>query len=368
MRNRAFIYDRGATASGIVGEVQSPTLVDWARERDETSEARVIARTSRCSQLIQQDNVGRYEMVVERDGRRQWEGPITYLNTEGGLTDIRARDISHYLNRTALTRRWDNSKAAVYAVDRLRSIIEHECARKEQLGYRILEGLKVIETVDGARTMRITKPYEKYVYEELDDLAWRGGIDYTVLRRSLILNDTGEALGWLRDLTQEDFDGDVGLTTYGMELATRSIVTDGDGRAGIYEGKTGNGEHPYYGEIVLLHTEYNEDTEEDEDGTDTPVSVLKSQAKRNYVGRDRPVTQVKVQENSRLQGRVADELMPMLFPGVHTRVKFADPNRGTISEIMRLSSMRVQETADGEDVSVRFTTAVGAEPIIEGGA
>lgn len=364
MRNRAYIYDRGSQASGLVGEVQFPIQVEWGRERDDTSEARVVAAANRCSELVSRQHVGRYEMVVERDGVRQWEGPITYLNTQGGRTEIKAKDISWYLNRTALTRKWDNSGKgkAVFVVDRIRSIIEYECQRKQQLGYRITDGMIVVESPDGARTARVTLPYEKYVFEELDDLAWRNGIDYTVVRRNLILNDTHDPLGEFRSMTQQDFDGDVGITTYGVELATRSIVTDGEGRAGIYEGKTGNGEHPYYGEVVLLHTEYNEGKDEDDV---TPISELLSQAQRNYAGRDTPVTSLRVPENSRLSTSAAEELMPSLIPGMNTRVLYDHPNQGTISEMMRLNSMKVAETADGEDVTVALSSATAAEPIIE---
>lgn len=364
MRNRGYIYDRGALSGGLVGEVQLPTLVEWGRLRDDTSEARILAGANRCSELVTRQNVGRYELVVERDGKREWEGPITYLNTQGGITEIKAKDISWYLNRTALTRKWDNSGKGntVFVVDRIRAIIEYECQRKQQLGYRITDGMIVVESPEGARTARITLPYEKYVFEELDDLAWRNGIDYTVVRRNLILNDTDEALGEIRPMTQQDFDGDVGITTYGVELATRSIVTDGEGRAGIYEGLTGDGEHPYYGEVVLLHTEYNEGKESDEE---TPIPVLRSQAQRNYSGRDTPATTLRVPQNSRLSSSAAEELMPNLVPGVQTRVLYDHPNQGTISEMMRLDTMKVTETADGEDVTVALTSATGAEPIIE---
>lgn len=365
MRNRAYIYDRGATTDKIVGEVMDPLMVEWGRDRDDTSVARVQAKAARCSRLIEPGNVMRYEMVVERDGEREWEGPITYMKTVNGVAEIQAKDISFYLNRTALTRTWDNTKNSVYVIDRIRSIIEYECRRKEQLGYRIIEGLITKPSTDGARTKKLTLPYEKYVFEEMDDMAWRNGIDYTVVRRNLLLNDTDYDLGQMRVLTQEDFDGDMSLTTYGLELATRSIVTDGMGRAGVYEGDTGNGEHPYYGEIVLLHTEYNESAADDDDDSDTPISVLKSQAQRNYMGRERPMSGIKVSENSQLVGCVADELMPYLIPGMRAPVVLDEPSLPRMSEMMRLDSMKVSETSEGESVSVTLSSSPGADPIIE---
>lgn len=366
MRNRAYIYDRGARANGLVGEIMDLNLIEWGRTRDDISEARVQARASRCARLIEPENVMRYEMVVERDGYREWEGPITYMKVQGGIAEIQAKDIAFYLNRTALTRTWDNTKNAVYVVDRIKSQIEYECARKEALGYRIIEGLIVKPSgAGGARTMKLTLPYEKYLFEEMDDMAWRNGIDYTVVRRNLLLNDTDHDLGHMRTLTQADFDGETSLTTYGVELATRSIVTDGMGRAGVYEGKTGNGEHPYYGEIVLLHTEYNEAAGEDEEGSDTPISVLRSQAQRNYTGRDRPMSALKVPENSQLVGCVADELMPSLIPGIRAQIVLDEPSLPRLSEMMRLDNMKVTETSEGEKVTATFSSSPDAEPIIE---
>lgn len=362
-RNRAYIFDRGGQK--VVGEVQEPIRVEWGRVRDDTSESKVLARASRCTRLMDGSNVGRYEMVVERDGEREWEGPITYFKTEGGVTEIQAKDITWYTNRTALTRAWDNTKNAVYVIDRIRSIIEWECARKEELGYRILEGLVVKPSVDGARTKRMTLPYEKYVFEEMDDLAWRNGIDYTVVRRNLMLNDTDYDFGLMRTLTQADFDGDLALTTYGVELATRSIVTDGMGRAGVYEGDTGIGEHPYYGEVVLLHTEYNESAGEFEEGSDTPISVLRSQAQRNYSGRSRPMTALKAPENTQLAPATANELMPSLIPGMRANIVLDNPALPRLSEMMRLDTMKVSEDKDGESVSVTFSSTSNAEPIIE---
>lgn len=68
MRNRAYIYDRGALT--VVGEVQKPFLVEWGRVRDDASEGRVDVKASACSRLVEPRNVGRYELVVERDGIR----------------------------------------------------------------------------------------------------------------------------------------------------------------------------------------------------------------------------------------------------------------------------------------------------------
>lgn len=364
MRNRAYIYDRGALSGGLVGEISDPIMTQWGRLRDDTSEGRVSAKASLCARIVQPANVGRYELVIERDGKREWEGPITYLNTKNGVTDIRAKDISWYLNRTALTREWKHT-TSVFCVDRLESIMRYELARKEQMGYRILEGLIVKGHPEGARTKKNTLPYEKYVFEELDDMAWRQGIDYTVVRRHLLMNDTDTDVGSMRPLTSADFDGESYLTTYGVELATRSIVTDGLGRAGIYEGLTGDGEHPYYGEVVLLHTEYNE---QDEPGTSTtPVTVLESQAQRNYVGRERPMTVLKIPQNSRIVGCVADELMPYMVPGVRTEILLDDPGLPRLSEMMRLDSMKVTETSDGEEVTATFKSSNEADEIIDAG-
>lgn len=340
------------------------SLIRWGRVRDDTSDAQVNTRSTQCARLVKPENVMRYELVIERDGIRQWEGVITYMTTKAGFTTIKAKDITYYLNRTALTRPWHANGQVVYCVDRIRSIIEYECAEKEAMGYRIIEGMQVLEHPEGARTTRSTERYEKYVFEELDDMAWRAGIDYTVIRRKLLINDTDHNLGEIRSLSQKDFDGAFSLTTYGAEMATDSVVADGFGTFGRYAGEDGDGIDPYYGQIVLVHTEYSEDDDRSDEPTSTPVEQLNSQAYRNYVGRNRPYTVINVSENSRLNGRTADELMEYLFPGVRTRVVLDDPDMPPMSQMMRLSDMSVEETSDGEDVKVTFTTGALDEDMV----
>lgn len=351
MRHRAYIYDRGALT--LVGELNNVEHVHWQRMRDETTVA-TVRFNGNCSTFLEKRHVGRYELVVTRDGRRVWEGPLTYFQDKGVSKTLKARDVSWYTNRTALTVRWNNGEPNVgFAVDRLEAILLYEMQIWEDLDppINLIPNLNIIKNPNGARTARITEAYQSYVYEELDSLAWRGGIDYHVTGRTLTICDTDEDLGTIRTITEEDIIGNFAITSYGVELAAISVVTDGEGRAGI-----AGAADPYYGPVTLLHTEFNEGSETADVATD---AELRSQAQRNLLGRNPTPVVLRMPEGSVLNPCVVDELFPYLFPGVKIPVRITDPEMETLRDTLRLDKLDVNEDADGEVVTISASSAPG---------
>ena len=350
MRHRAFIYDRGGRT--LVGELRGLERVRWSRRRDDISEADVTAQAAMCDGIISYRHVGRYELVITRDDKREWEGPITLLRHSGPSLFIAAKDIGHYLNRAVLTRDWDNSgKKSAYCVERVQQIISYELANREQLDppLRIIPNMHVIPPVPGdARTTKKTLAYQKYVWQEMDDMAWRNGIDYTVTRRTLMIWDNHREPARTRPVSEADFDTEFTLTAYGAELATEVYVTDGEGRAGRY----GPGVDPYYGRVSLLATEYDEGAKDN-----TTIAELQSQAQRNYDGRNPTPVSLRVPENSSLAACAVDELFPYLFAGVRMPVKISSPYMPELTQIHVLNTLSVEETALGENVQVTIGSA-----------
>lgn len=354
MKHRAYVYDRGATT--YVGELLNVEWTRWSRDRDDTSEAQVRF-IGDCGKFLQRRNVGRYELVITRNGTRVWEGPITYLNEEGPIRTLRAKDVSHYLNRTVLSRAWNNAyPAVVFAVDRLQAIILYEMQPWEDLSVpiRLIPNLNIVQNPNGVRTTRSTVAYQSYVLQELDAMAWRGGIDYHVTKRVLTICDTDEDLGSLRVITEDDIVGNLAVTAYGMELAAISIVTDGEGRAGIV-----GAPDPYYGPVTLLHTEFNEGSET----STTSDAELRSQAQRNLSGRNPTPVSLRMPENTQLNPNVVDDLLPSLFPGVRIPLKVTHPDMGEARDLLRLDLLTVEETADGEVVKISASSAPDDIPI-----
>lgn len=160
-----------------------------------------------------------------------------------------------------------------------------------------------------------------------------------------------------RTLTQADFQDDLNITAYGMELATRVSVTDGMGRAGTY----GPAVDPYYGIVWLLATEYDEGDDREE----TPISELQSQAQRIYAGRNPTPVMLRVPENSTMEPCTVDELWPWLYAGVKLPVRVESPYMPTVEQVMHLNTLTVYEDSQGETVQVSIASAAGEEIIQE---
>lgn len=356
-KHSVFIYDRGGRRR--VAEIEKPSQVAWSRLRDEVSEGSVTLDASQAvrqrAQLEQVEPM-RHELVIFRGDERVWEGPLTLLQSVGDQVTFGAKDVLHYANRRAMHARYSNAFPNVDSVvRRAAKILRAEMALRETENppINVLPHLRTWEFPTDARTSRVTEAYEMYVYEHLDELAAKGGLDYTVLGRSILLWDTSRPIGQTRAVTQADFLGPLRISIYGMEFASWSISTDGEGNAGI----AGNAD-PYYGNVELLATAYDEETA-DKDEAPPTVAELRSQAVRNLAGRNPVPVHVGVPENSRLNpnGVLA---IGDLVPGVHIPLTVASPIR-TLSQMQKLNNVKVTETSSGEEITVSMGPASASD-------
>lgn len=359
-RHRAFLYDRGGERR--IGELGPLRQVRWGRTRDDMSAANIFVRTPdpACEEVVAQIEPGRHELVLFRDSERVWEGPVVRTAEIGTSIEVDARDVTHYLNRTIMRSAYSNAYPRIgYATERLRKIITTEAARKEALDppINLLPHMKITTHKATAKTSRSTYAYEKYVYEELDSLAAKGGIDYTVVGRALIINDVNDVIGQGPALSSADFDGDITVSLYGMETATRSAVTDGMGKWAAF-----GGVDDYYGEIELLHTIYDEDTTAAERAADDITKEeMAAQARRNMSGRYPTPVLIRVPEGATLRSDKASEIMDFLVPGVRFLIR-SDKTYRKVTQVQKLDRLVVEETGDGERISVTFSPAPGTTP------
>lgn len=360
MHHRAYLYDRGAGGRPIC-EVGPLTRVRWGRIRDDMSAGNILVDTPNreCINRLAEVEASRHELVVFRGGKRVWEGPIVRTADSGGSVELDARDITHYTNRTIMHAAYNNAYPRIIeGTERLRNILVRELARKEALvpPINVLPHLD-IRTVDGdtVKTSRSTLAFEKYVFEELDSMAAKSGIDYTVIGRSLIINDTHLMLGQGPLLTEADFDGPIRITQYGMETCTYSAVTDGQGKWGAF-----GGIDPYYGEVELLHTAFDqsESTAVQEEIT---TAEMTTQAQRNLSGRYPTPMVLSVPAGSTLRPQRADQLMDFLVPGVWFPVRATKTLR-KMTQMQKLDSVTFEETEAGEEIKVTLSPAPGTTP------
>src|SRR5688572_26789323 len=80
----AYIYDRGGMTR--IGQILDIESIRWERNRDGVSEAQVVIAGRSCvnqRRLISGLITKRQELVIFREGKRVWEGPLWRIGDEG---------------------------------------------------------------------------------------------------------------------------------------------------------------------------------------------------------------------------------------------------------------------------------------------
>jgi hypothetical protein len=353
-----FVHDRGGRRRKH--QIKDISTVRWGRTRDDISEAKVFVTAQRSSpqaEALQSFIIGRDEMVIYRGGERVWEGPLTLPKFTRTGVSYGARDVLHYAARTIVRLPYSSAYSdggPEKVVERVRRMFVAELASREALvpPINVLPHLKDHQTVTDAETTAKTFARQMYLWQELDSRAAKSGIDYTVVGREIHIWDTSQpAMGYVRKaMTEADFDGEVEVTGYGMDLATDATVTDGMGTWG----STNNAADPVLGIWEHLSTAY------DEDATEAPtVAELESQAERNYHGRNPTPYTLHIPDNSTINVNGAVR-MSDLVPGVYIPIRL-QLNVKRFEQVLKLHAVTVEETPDGETIKVTMVPATAAD-------
>lgn len=352
--HRAFIYDRGG--ANRLFELTPLSRVHWERLRDDMSAARVtlLDPDVGCQERMRRVAPHRHELVIFRGEDRVWEGPITLMGWHNDRIEVEAKDVMYYAYRTAMRDGYDNSYPAVDTVVNRAVAVLGELSRKEVLDppINVLPHLTAFSTPDDARTARITIPYQSTVFQEVDGMAWRSGLDYTTIGRRILLFDRHVVFSRTPQVTEADFLSPIIATQYGSEHATWSASVSGQGNVGIaYATGTNQGVDPFYGLWEIVDSAYGDDG-----ATEPTEEALEGQAARNLYGRNPVPLHVRIPDNSQLnpQGVLR---MEHLVPGIRV------PLRATllsieVSQMQKLDRVVVEEDGEsGERISVTLFPA-----------
>lgn len=348
-----YIYDRGAQQR--LFQLYDTTQIKYQRLRDATSVASVdIAADKLDAQHADLAKIRamRHELVCYRGKQRMWEGPVTLVPSTSGGFHLDAKDVTYYWNRTIMRKGYSSAYPNTeYVTSRLMRIARAELARKEALGYNLLNWLVEHHYSTDARTSAVTDPSQMYLFTHLDELAQRAGIDYTTIGRQVHIWDTSRAVfGQTRTVTENDFIGDITVTEYGAEVATHNTVTDGQGGVATV-GKN----DPYYGEIELLYTAYDETT-----GGPLPTKAeLLSQAQRNSYGRLPAPVIINVPSSTQLNPRGTFTIED-LVPGRYVPV-LAQLNVRQISQMQKIQQVDWTIDSNGEQITANLVPSSKAD-------
>jgi hypothetical protein len=341
--------DRGGRTR--IGEITGITSLRFDRIRDDTSSAGLMIDSPDpgCCELLASLRTVRHEIVIHRNGVRVWEGPITRLSYQADRVELDARDITWYLSRRVLEHPIDQVGDPVPATLLLYDLmLRHYPPGGDPFG--VGPFLTCITGSDEARTAARYKPYTRTLFNLLEQYSHRGGIDYTVNGRRLVLWDTQTRVSVLPKLTDEVLSGSVNVTEYGQELKTRTFVTNSEDTYTLAEAP--QEWLDYYGPIDFLDT--NVDEGDGEPAAGDLVAMTEVAHRILLTGYPAPI-RLWISENARLDpcydAEFADLQAGAWVPIQSTRTCRA------MSQWQKVQRVSVVWEPDGERVGVTLTKA-----------
>ncbi|NDL58645.1 hypothetical protein [Phytoactinopolyspora mesophila] len=332
-----------------IGEITDVSDLSWSRERNSVSSAQVtvINPTPECCGLLSRVEPWRNELVIYRGNERVWDGVVMTPQWSREAVTITARDMLIWTQRAILKTGYTDNRRSV--VDRSRLILQSELARFENLNppINVLPFLQIYAS-NVTRQSREILDFEKYVLDELEDLATAGAHFATVGRSIYIYNRTSDALGSSATVSENDFVGDdITITAHGMDFGTYAAVTDGEGHAG-----DAGGTDPYYGLVERLTTQRPEGRD---DGDPVDTEALAEQARLDLAGRNPVPVRLRVGSGATLDPRTAltiDDLVPGRRVPIRTEMMCR-----TVTSEQVVDRVQVTENAGGERIQVTLDRA-----------
>lgn len=245
------VHTRGGSQAAIRGQLIGFTRLEWSRELDDTSSARLVfpkkTLPRECCGLLSELAPWAHEITIRRDRELVWEGPISVdIVEDADSITVTAGDVIAYLDA-----RTNNAAYAYTNTDPV------------QIGYDVIQlGLSGNDPDVGAHvtTWISGPPGVNWAVTQLRSVTIGGqlralskvGLDFSTVGRTIRL--TGEAgtvqlpHAYLQD---QDFTGPLEVVRPGRDAATRVIV-HGDGVTSVAE-YYANGDDPVFGRLERVY-------------------------------------------------------------------------------------------------------------------
>jgi hypothetical protein len=364
--NRAFIYARGGEQ--ILGEIGKTDKIVWGRKRDDISIADVDVSDLSNREFLSSIRSLMHELVIFRDGERVWEGPITSITYPSGKLRLQARDVMFWPYRRIMRQGYNDAYRLVNGQQvGLRTVVERATLIVMNcLAYddpNVLDYLTPITHESDARQSRSAPDYSRMAWEEIDDIAATGGLDYTVVGRRIVFWDTHQPLGRLPEMRSGDFADPPVVSEYGVATANHFGVTNNNGVYGIAQRGVVDRDPLYYGWVEQLASAYGETASTADSTTLTRTAkenlsrTLSEQADRNISGRWPTPLIVRVPDNTTLNPDINIGIQ-QLVPGVWIPLR-AEHELRELAQWQKLDSITVTEEKT-EKITVVMSPAPNA--------
>lgn len=338
----ADIFDR---YGALVAHCNDLTAVVWNRSLNDVSSAQVtVSPSGDCCERLRNVTTWRHKLVIWRNGRAVWEGPIQKVLWQSGGVSIDASDILAWLNRRVPHH--DRTFTRTDLTDIAEWLIADGFAPDDP-GHEVM--------VLGQTGIRGDREYTKDVgqtWEHLGDLS-DTGLDITAVGSTILLLPEGysERVGALSDI---DLPDGLGVTSDGATLVTRWVVRgsttgDGDGEPPGEDreiiGEAG-GVDPYWG--LLERTRDDSSILDNVSATAAAQSWLRATSPEQlYVSTD----QVTLSPDAPVD-------VPLLVPGWCLDVATTATCKA-VQQRMKIVGLQVSEDPTQESVKVQLSPVGG---------
>ncbi|MFF0092658.1 hypothetical protein ACFYSF_22230 [Streptomyces canus] len=317
----AQVLDRNGATVAVANVL---TEVEWNRVLDGTSSARALIQPDAdCCGRLGRIGSWKSRLVIFRDGKYVWDGPVTDVTWSLGQVEIVAEDVSVWLddrvphaNKTFTNT--DLSEIAQWLVED---------------GFAPDDPGHVVEII-GKAGVSGSRSYTAGIGQTGDHLRQlaEAGIDYTVIGNKILLLPETHLVSVGR-LSDADLPEGLEVSEDGKSLVTRWIVA-GSEESGVI-GSDG-GTDPYYG----LHERYIEMTEI----TDAASATAAAKARRRVSS----VVPVFIDTQQVTISPLAAIDVPSLVPGWALDVTSASTCR-RVTQRLKITGLRVTETGGDEN-------------------
>lgn len=357
--HRVEVFRRGGKVR--VAELKNFVHLDWNRVRDDISTAQVTIADwdVDCGELLSRLECWAYELVITRDNGysqdRVWEGPITLLTYAADRVVIDAKDVMAYAYRRIVKQAMSDRKTGDTVVSRAARVLQNVFGPDDPnvLGY-----LTVLSREDDAMQYRVMPEYSRTAFEEIDDMAANAGLDYTAIGRAILIWGTKHRIGTLPEFRDADLGASPIVSEYGMSMANRYVVSDGNGIWGEATRLDENGEDPKHGLVEMLSSTWASDSEP-EDGTYTQAGLDKVRAgfaegsERSIASRFPNPVVVRVPDNTSLSPDTVISIQH-LVPGVVVPLRSTSTLRTVVAN-QKLDSIKVVEEKGVETITITLS-------------
>jgi hypothetical protein len=324
----AAIYDRDGA---LVTAADVLVSVEWTRVLDDMSQAQIVIQPAAadCCARLDEIRSWRHRLIIWRDGRLVWEGPVLQLRWSLGGLVVQAGDVLAWMDRRVPHQ--DREFTDVDLAD-IGAWLIADAFAPDDPGHSV-----EIVAPSGVAGDREYLRDEGQSGDHLRDLA-KTGLDFTAVGSRIVLlpEDHTASIG---SLTEDDLPDGLTVVEDGVSLATRWVVHGRDevvGEAG--------GIDSYYG---LLERVADESSILD---ARSARAAARSRLRANLPA---PVwidsSRVTLSSNAAVD-------VPGLVPGWCVDVTTTRTCR-TIAQRLKLMSVHVTEDDSGEAVSVQLAPA-----------